>query len=103
MLIHSTESCLVETLKETTKWELLFLNQVVIDDLLIVVQENFLVDKLLVLVSLETVQLKIKVESRNIVSCRLIVFKVEVLQVRMSQCFSNSNALLRVKRKHFLQ
>ena len=66
------------------------------------VQQDFFIDKLLVLWNFETIQFKIEVEIGHWVSSRLIINKMKLVHIGMGQSLLYCNSLCWVKSKHFL-
>ena len=80
----------------------LFVCEIFVNFTLIMVQQDFFINQLLVLWNFETIQFKIEVEIGHRVTCRLVINKMKLVHIGMGQSLFYCNSLCWVKSKHFL-
>jgi hypothetical protein len=93
VFVHCPQSVLAKLLEQGAIRVLLLDFQILVYSRLTVVQLDLVVDQLLVLVGLKTVQFKIEVETRHWTTTGLIVQYMQLLHVRVRQSLFNSDTL----------
>lgn len=102
VFVHGPQSVFPELLEQGAVWVLLLDFQVLVHGCLAVVQLNFIVDQLLILVGLKTIQLKVKVETRHRLATRLIIRYMQFLHVGVRQSLLDSDTFGWVEGQHLL-
>jgi len=77
-----------------------FVLDVLIDSILFIMKQDLLVDQFFVLFSIETIELKLKIEWLDKFSLRFILFKMQRFQEWVLKCLFNGNTLFRIEFKH---
>ena len=80
----------------------LFVCEIFIDFTLIVVQQDFFINQLLVFWNFQAIQFKVEIEVGHRVTCRLIINKMKLVHIGMGQSLFYCDSFCWVKSKHFL-
>ena len=80
----------------------LFVCEIFIDFTLIVVQQDFFINQLLVFWNFQAIQFKVEIEVGHRVTCRLIINEMKLVHIGMGQSLFYCDSFCWVKSKHFL-
>lgn len=79
--------------EKDTLWKFGFALKILFHILVIVIKHNFIVNQVLVVFLLERVDLEVEVECAHKLTSGLVIRKMQLAHIWMSECFINCNSL----------